>query len=244
MQYFGYRNTTLYTILAFLDFFSDIKIRKYKSNNTTYKDIVVPIHFANREKFLSYLDSQHINIHNNKNENYPIMDVVVPHITVNTTSLSYDAQRHLNKNYKLLPEYTNNTNESEAFIYTPVPYTLELEMTILTKTYFDGFQILEQILPLFTPNVSLNIKYIPGYESISVPISITSTNIFTEDEISIQDHRLITNTITFKVDFYYFKIIKSSEKILKILENFYIETNKKFLKYLLTPTTENYEDVE
>lgn len=84
--------------------------------------------------------------------------------------LQYDSARVLpssGKNVKLL------TNNSLNRVFNPVAYTFPFELTIATKSIEDMFQIIEQILPFFTPTFAVTVQ--EGQLSLSKDIVITLT---------------------------------------------------------------------
>ena len=87
--------------------------------------------------------------------------------------------------------------------YTPVPYNFEIELSIMVKNSDDGAQILEQILPYFTPeyHVTLNEMTTLGVKR-DIPIVLNS--ISTEDtyEGDFISRRALIHTLGFTVQGY------------------------------------------
>ena len=83
-------------------------------------------------------------------------------------------------------------------VYTPVPYNVGINLYILTKTQEDGLQILEQILPTFTPEYTLTLNTIPdlGIKN-DVPIILNNVNVQDEYDGSFQERRFVTHTLGF-----------------------------------------------
>jgi hypothetical protein len=87
--------------------------------------------------------------------------------------------------------------------YTPVPYNFEIDLSIMVKNSDDGAQILEQILPYFTPeyHVTLNEMKTLG---IKRDIPIVLNGISTEDDYEgdFLTRRSLTHTLSFTVQGY------------------------------------------
>jgi len=87
--------------------------------------------------------------------------------------------------------------------YTPVPYNFEIDLSVMVKNSDDGAQILEQILPYFTPefHVTLNEMKTLG---IKRDIPIVLNGISTEDDYEgdFLSRRVLTHTLSFTVQAY------------------------------------------
>jgi len=87
--------------------------------------------------------------------------------------------------------------------YTPVPYNFDIELSIMVKNSDDGAQILEQILPYFTPeyHVTLNEMSTLGVKR-DIPIIMTALS--TEDtyEGDFLSRRALIHTLSFTVQGY------------------------------------------
>jgi len=87
--------------------------------------------------------------------------------------------------------------------YTPVPYNFDIELSIMVKNSDDGAQILEQILPYFTPeyHVTLNEMSTLGVKR-DIPIIMNAMS--TEDtyEGDFISRRALIHTLSFTVQGY------------------------------------------
>jgi hypothetical protein len=88
-------------------------------------------------------------------------------------------------------------------VYTPVPYNFEIDLSIMVLNSDDGAQILEQILPYFTPefHVTLNEMKTLG---IKRDIPIVLNNLSTEDDYEgdFLTRRSLVHTLSFTVQGY------------------------------------------
>lgn len=84
--------------------------------------------------------------------------------------------------------------------YTPVPYNFEIDLSIMVKNSDDGTQILEQILPYFTPEfqVTMNELKTMGIKR-DIPIVLNSMSTEDDYEGDFLTRRSLTHTLSFTV---------------------------------------------
>src|SRR5690606_9192358 len=75
------------------------------------------------------------------------------------TSISYDPSRKLIHTHRNVKQTEEGTRKSQ---FVPVPYTLDFELYVIGKNQSDVFQIIEKIIPYFTPKFSITINSIPS----------------------------------------------------------------------------------
>ena len=115
--------------------------------------------------------------------------------------------------------------------YTPVPYNFEIDLSIMVLNSDDGAQILEQILPFFTPEfqVTLNESTELG---IKRDIPVILNNMSTEDDYEgdFLSRRSLTHTLSFTVQGYLYGPAKSVNVTREIDinsgNNFKVDDNK------------------
>lgn len=188
MEYFGHNNTTRKLLVSIMDFLSRIEIEKYKwestfSHRRNYK---VPVCYISREKALQiYSSSSARKTMPPEASDAPVeMQWILPRIAVNLTGIVYDTDRHVNKINKV------PTGVSES-VNAPVPYNLEIEVTSISKTADDAFQIMEQIVPYFTPGLSLDVKIYNDMPE-SIPFVLNNVNFDFPTEVDEISERLYT----------------------------------------------------
>lgn len=105
--------------------------------------------------------------------------------------------------------------------FTPVPYNLEVSLYILTKSQEDNLQIIEQILPVFTPDYTVGINAMPELNlQNDVPIVLNSVNMQDEFDGDFQTRRLVTTTMSFTLKLNLYGGIGSAGVITKAIERF------------------------
>ena len=88
-------------------------------------------------------------------------------------------------------------------VYTPVPYNFEIDLSIMVLNSDDGTQILEQILPYFTPefHVTLNEMKTLGIKR-DIPIVLNSMSTEDDYEGDFLTRRSLVHTLSFTVQGY------------------------------------------
>ncbi len=115
---------------------------------------VVPIEYANRDLWLARLRQDPTLSRKEK--------IVLPRMAYEMTGLSYDANRKLNSlNQRLQGQYNSGDKTSRKY-FVGVPYILHFKLYAITRSTEDANQIVEQIVPFFTPDYSLLVKLIPS----------------------------------------------------------------------------------
>lgn len=189
---------------AFLDFMNNISIEKYAWDETTGAYVprsiyVVPVQFSSSDKmFAINTSTSAMKTFPPENSLSPVeMAITVPRIAVNLVGLVYDNDRKVNKLNRM------QVNQGEGSLYMGVPYNLEFEVTSITKSLDDTFQIMEQIIPFFTPAMSLDVNtYLDMIESI--PVSMTSLSFDFPQDVAEADERLYQVSYFFTMRAHYY----------------------------------------
>jgi hypothetical protein len=122
-----------------------------------------------------------------------------------------------------------------AYQYTPVPYNFEFSLYAFVKYIDDGLQIVEQIVPYFTPFYTVTLNDIPAYGvKRDVPISLTSITSEDQYQGDVADDRIITWTLTFSAAGWVYPPVKDSAGLIKN-----IDVNFKDMDFGQTLTTVN-----
>lgn len=174
-------------IVAFGSLFSDIEIERRDNDGTLVQTLTVPIAQAPKEKWIVRIDSDQTL----ENHTY----VTLPRMSFEITGMSYDPARKLNRLGRVSCVGPNGTGN---FVYNPVPYNLDISLYILTKTQEDAFQIVEQILPYFTPEYTMGVKSVDDLNVVTeIPIILNSVSQQDDYDGDFQTRRFITYTLTF-----------------------------------------------
>jgi len=219
MNYFFHNSIKNYTV-ALLDMFSDIHIPRYSSDGEKFDDIIVPIKFGNREK--AYMLSEHDleNLHTG-NVN------TLPRMVLAFDSMSKAQDRDTNKNAKINKRKIGDdpTKLMYEYHYNAVAYDFNFTIFIATRTFTDATIIIEQIAPMFRPDITLKIQELDIQDKpTSVPVSLGDFNIELPEDMGEDEIRIIQVDfpITLKGNLYLpikdAEIIKEIEVNMSIIE--------------------------
>lgn len=179
-------------IVGFGTLFSDIYIDRKQGDSVTGNTIQrlqVPLAYAPKEKWVVRLDQDP----GLENHTY----VSLPRMSFEIIGYNYDPSRKVNRMQQLK---CGDGSGSVSTMYSPVPYNLDLSLYILTKTQEDGLQIIEQILPTFTPEYTLSINVVPEMNvKIDVPIILNSVSVQDDYDGDFQTRRFVTHSLNFQM---------------------------------------------
>ncbi len=164
------------------------------------------------------------------------------------TGVSYDSARKLNTLGRNVAANTSSTTSNMTTMYNPVPYNFDFQLFILVKNAEDGTQILEQVLPYFTPEFTVTVNTIPDMNiKADVPITLNSADVADEYEGDLSARRTITWTLSFTLKGFIYPNVTSGEIIKSIEVNFRIpggDTEIVLPEFIIyedsTPDTKNY----
>ena len=179
-------------IVGFGSLFSDIYIDRREGDSVTgtvIQRLQVPLAYAPKEKWIVRLE-QDPTLENH-------VYTTLPRMSFEIIGYNYDPQRKVNRMQQLK---CGDGTGAVSTMYTPVPYNLDLSLYILTKTQEDGLQIIEQILPTFTPEYTLSINVVPDMSvKIDVPIVLNSVSVQDDYDGDFQMRRFVTHSLNFQM---------------------------------------------
>lgn len=211
-------------IVAFGFIFQDILVKKFNESGVLIKELLVPISYSNKDKSI-----QMFTVRGDDPSNYgDNMEMTLPRFGFEIVDFNYNPEQKLNRmnkyiDYKeniLINLYANNsissmgtetinthTKRNSYSVYTPTPYKMRVNLYLMTNKENDYMQIVEQILPMFTPDIKLNMKYNIG-ENINLFFdeSITLDHV-SKEILNDQNFDLITkiiHTFSFSMDIKFF----------------------------------------
>jgi len=193
-------------VSAFGGIFNNITLVRYNPDTSEAERMKVPIAYASKERYVTRL------------ENDPYLDkkvnISLPRMSFELNGISYDASRKQLTNIKNFAKASNaNTVLSQ---YNPVPYDFDFSLYLYVRNIEDGTQLIEHILPFFTPDYTLKLNLIPEMgvvKNIPVLLKDTQYEIKYEGDRE-QETRSIIWTLNFTVKGFIYGAI-SEPKIIK-----------------------------
>lgn len=207
-QTFGHGTLRKYVIF-FGTLFNNLWIKRY-NGATLVQTFKVPLNYGPRDKFLARLEGD-------PNLNRPIA-LQLPRMSFEMVGLYYDSTRKFSTINRIQSANTTNPN-SANYQYSPVPYNIEFELSIMVKNAEDGTYIVEQILPYFTPEWTATLNINPDLQlKYDVPLILESINQQDTYEGNFAQRRAIIWTLRFTMKGYLFGPTKSSGSGSKLIK--------------------------
>jgi hypothetical protein len=210
-----YNRTLRKVVVAFGTLFNDIVLVRYnKAGTTEYERTRVPLSYGAKEKYLTRLASDPTLTKS--------INVYVPRISFDLIGLSYDSSRKFNtisRNF--------GTNQDTGIVsgqHSSIPYNFEFDLSIYVRNQEDGNQILEQILPYFTPDFTVTVDLIPKIgRKYDMPVTLNSVSPEIDYEGDFSTTRLIIWNLNFTVKGYIFPPVSEAGLIRQAYTNIYTE---------------------
>ena len=211
-----YHQTIRKYVAVFGTLFNDLNIERTNASGTVIEKVKIPLAYGPKQKWLLAMADTTVS--------RKVTATRTPRMGFALTSVDYDPIRKLNtvgKNWAANSSLSTTTTLLSQF--NPVPYNFAFDLFILVKNAEDGTQILEQILPYFTPEFTVTVNTIPDMGiKADIPVVLNSSSVADEYEGDLATRRTITWTLSFTLKGYIYPDIKSSSIIKTIEVNFRI----------------------
>ena len=197
-----YHQTLRKMVIAFGSLFNDISVKRTNSSGAVIETLKVPVAYGHKQKFMVRI----------ANPNLKGPAIVLPRIGFMMSQIMYDGTRKLKttgRNYSSI----SGTSRSQ---YNPVPYNFIFDLAILAKNAEDAAQIVEQILPNFTPEFTVTIKTVPTMDlRVDCPIILNSVNNIDSYDGDFETRRSISWDMQFTMKGFVYPEISTSGKLIK-----------------------------
>ena len=204
------------SILAFGTLFNNIVIKRKTSdrNDGSLEALKVPIQYGPYQKYLAMIAAE-------PTPERQSMQITLPRMSFEIKGLNYDPSRKLVPTQMARITPPKGKDEEGRPVqysqYLPVPYNLEIEMSILAKNQDDGLQILEQILPNFHPSLNVSIEVIDQTkEERDIAVVLNGVGYTDDYEGDYSQRRTIIWTLNFTVKTYLFGPVDAARDIRKV----------------------------
>lgn len=198
-------------IITFGNMFNGIYVQRLDSSGNRIQNIKVPIAYGPKQKFLVRLGQD------------PNLDqdvaLSLPRIGFEVVGMNYAANRKL-------PSTIKHSKVDRADLsklttqYVPVPYDIQIILSIFVKNADDGAQIIEQIVPYFQPEWTNSINLIPEMNlTYDVPCVLNDISIEDSYEGDFDTRRALIYNLTFTMKGYFFGPISTTGTIKRITLN-------------------------
>jgi len=205
-------------VIAFGSLFNNIYVKRYQADGTTVKESMrIPLAYGNKEKYLRRIDEGG----SITNDDGVIVQMTLPRMSFEIESIEYDQTRKRNTMQKFTTRNTTDDSKLNT-TYAEVPYNINFTLYIMTKFMTDGLQIVEQILPYFTPEFTVTINPTSlGQTKMDIPLILTSIDNEEEWEGDFDTRRSLTWTLNFTARSYMYGRITTAERIKRIMSTIF-----------------------
>lgn len=184
---------------AFGALFNEMYILRKKADGSSVDQIRVPLSYAPKRKFLERIKEDEANELNQ----VEVIALTLPRMSFEITGIQYDALRQLPRTQSI--SKISSTGKKQR-IYTKTPYNIQFQLNVYAKNHDDALQVVEQIMPYFTPTYTLTMKPLDDYTDIKddIPLTLNSIDFSDDFEGTLEQRRTIIYTLDFemKIDFY------------------------------------------
>lgn len=191
-----YHATLRRYVIMFGNLFNELQVQRYDVDGQKVQTLNVPIEYGPKQKFIQRITGD-------PTLNRPIA-VTVPRLGFEFMSMSYAPNRKLNSAHKFV-KGQNTGGTDFSYTYAPVPYDMQFQLNAFVKNAEDGTQLVEQIVPFFTPDWTVTMKLLPELGvSLDIPIELTSVTSDDQWEGDFDTRRVLTWQFDFTVKGYLF----------------------------------------
>lgn len=203
-------------VVAFGTLFNNMRLVRYDSSTnpgTEIERINVPLMYASKEKF-------YMRIANSPDLLNPV-NLTLPRMAFEMNGISYDPLRKISN-------FTDQFAEGLPLGLKKIkmtPYNFDFNLYAFVRNTEDGAQIVEQILPYFTPDYTVTLDFV-GIEDFKMDVPIVFNSISYDDshEGDPEATRSIVWTLNFTAKGYLFGPVSDIKMIKKATANIYDST--------------------
>jgi len=191
-----YHEHTRRAVAVFGSLFNDISVVKRDGKGNFLRTIKIPLSYGPRQKFLA-------RIKNERDLEDSSLAIKLPRMSFEITSISYDADRRLQRGTKYkIP--SSDSEQGQRFTFYPSTYTLGFELSIMSRHTEDSLQILEQILPFFQPEYTVTVFETDNNFRSDMPFTLTDVSMTDDYEGDFLTRRSIIYNLSFETKINYY----------------------------------------
>ena len=230
---YSYNEIIRKTIIAFGTLFNEVYIKHEEQDGTDYSFIKVPIAYGPIQKFLARIEQ----VPDLKKR----VAITLPRMSFEMTGIQYDSSRKSSTMQTFKTIDKSNNNELTK-VFMPVPYNVNIRLSIMSKLNEDALQIVEQILPYFQPHFNLTVDLVSSIgEKRDIPMILERITMDDQYEGDFTTRRILIYTLDFTAKTYLFGPVgNGNEALIKQVQvDYYTDTNRvnasRQLRYVAEP---------
>lgn len=191
-----YHATMRKSVAIFGTLFNNLKVLRKKSDGSVINQVRVPLAYGPKQKFLARLDQE-------TGFDAP-MAIKLPRMAFEITGLSIDSLQKGQKRNKIVEAHASDVGKKKT-IKHHTAYNIEMSLYIMAKNQDDGLQVVEQILPYFSPEYNVTITPVEGFaHKQDVSVILNGVGIDDQYEGDFVERRVLIYQLDFtmKMKFY------------------------------------------
>jgi len=191
-----YHATMRKSVAVFGTLFNNLKVIRKASDGSVLNQVRVPLAYGPKQKFLARLDQE-------TGFDAP-MAIKLPRMAFEITGLSIDSTQKLAKRNQVVELHASDVTKKKTIKHF-TSYDIGMSLYIMAKNQDDGLQIVEQILPYFTPEYNVTIRPIDGFDhKQDVAVILNDLSIDDQYEGEFTERRVLIYQLDFtmKMKFY------------------------------------------
>ena len=197
--------------VVFGTFFNDVTIQRGDVNNPDMQKFKVPIEFGPKEKFLGMTNAKPTDAKDRA--------IQLPRMSFEMTGMSFDATRKLLRRNII-------SNQNKKILYG-APWNINFRLSIMTKNMLDATKIVEQVLFLFQPDYTVDVKLIKDFDHIDrITTDFVSISHQDEYEGQFESMRKTIWDIDFMMKGWLYGGIDEGKQIKKISLDYHASLNR------------------
>lgn len=237
-----YHSLTRKYVIIFGNVFNDISVARFDKNGRYVQNIPVPIKYGPTSRYYAELlnppEEQRVSLK-------------LPMISFYDSQLTYDSDRQIPNIHINVANGDMELSKSINKYFVPTPMKITMDMTIMSKNVEDAAQIVEQIVPFFTPSIQVKANLIEGLEPFDIQINLTGLS--KEHAYEEVTRQFVQWTLTFEVWAWFFGPKKNQGVIKQSIVSFINDYTSKKMATVTTqpgltedgkPTTDINESID
>ena len=226
-----YHETIRKMVVSFGTIFNNIQIVKKNNSGVVTQSLKVPLAYGPKQKFLTRI-REDASLNNST-------AITLPRIAFEISTISYDPARKLNRITKMKKVSSGSKSKLQTQ-FMPVPYNIDFQLFVMSKSGDDALQIIEQILPFFQPEYTITINdNVEMNQKRDVPIVLTGIDYEDNYEGDFVSRRAIIYTLSFTAKFYLYGPVTKQSIIKSVQVDQYTDlpdkSPKREQRYAVTP---------
>jgi hypothetical protein len=209
-------------VSVFGSLFNNIHVIRQNKAGGVISQIKVPLAYAQRRQFLSRIEEMEQGQDAERK-----VAIKLPRMSFEITNMVYDAARQLPK-MNAFTSAVNNSVVNRQKLYSATPYIVSFQLNVYAKNQDDALQIVEQILPYFSPQYTVTVKPFADIPTLKedVPITLGSVVMYDDFEGELQARRTIIYSLDFDMKILLHGPVNSDgEKIIRdVRTNYFLQT--------------------